>query len=56
MVQLVQAGVARETKLVEEQCASIDAELATLKVKLYAKFGDAINLEKLIFVEPREAR
>ncbi len=39
-------GVAKEIKAIEGQCAAIDAELATLKVKLYSKFGDAINLEK----------
>lgn len=32
--------------MIEGQCVSIDAELAALKVQLYAKFGDAINLEK----------
>ncbi len=46
MLSSRQEGVASEMKIIEGQCAATDAELAALKVKLYAKFGDAINLEK----------
>jgi hypothetical protein len=39
-------SVKKEVSLIKGQCSSTDAELAALKVQLYAKFGDAINLEK----------